>query len=321
MKKNYVTMLVLAMAGVLLLSIAVPCWAGEKKEESIWSEDKPVRKHRRFELTDERVERMMSRLEETDPEKAEKLAELREEDPEKFEAELRELMRERFGRRMREGRKEGLAESRRPGGGPFGEPAGPFGAGKGPGFGPPDGKGMGPGPGWPHDMRRGMRMRREMGEYREWLEENYPDEAKNLAELKQEENPELYRRQLGLSMKKYGRIAKAAEDNAELAAVLKEDLELKEQRAELLEEIESASDKEKEALMEELKEVVSRRFDLIVKRKELEYEQLRKKVAELQERVDKSEAKMEKWRDAKFKSESVESRVKELLGNGDEFKW
>jgi hypothetical protein len=320
MKSNYVRTLVLVMAGAMLLSSTLPCRAGEKKEENIWSEDEPVRKHRRFEMTDERIERVMGRLEKTDPEKAEKLAELREENPEKFKAELRQLMRERFGRRMWEGRKEGCEEPRRPGGRPFGEPGGPFVAGKGPGFGRPHGEGMGPGPGWPHDMRQGMRMRREMGEYQEWLEENYPDEAKNLTELK-EENPELYRQQLGLSMKKYGRIANAAKSNPELAAVLKEDLELKKQRAELMKEIESASDEEKKSLIEELREVVSRRFDLIVKRKELEYEQLRKKVAELQERVGKSEAKMEKWRDAKFKSESVESRVKELLGNGNEFKW
>ncbi|MHC4720218.1 MAG: hypothetical protein ACYSYT_07065, partial [Planctomycetota bacterium] len=239
MKKNYVTVLVLAMAGVLLLSIALPCWAGEKKEESIWSEDEPVRKHKRFELTEERIERIMGRLEEADPEKAEKLAELREEDPEKFKAELRELMRERFGRRMREGRKEGRKEARRPGGGPFGEAGGPFGR-----HGGPFGGGRGPGHG-PH----GMRMHRLHDEYLEWLEENYPEEAERLAEIHQE-NPELHRRHLAFSMKKYGRIAKAAEDNPELAAVLKEDLELKEQRAELLEEIESASDEEKEALIE-----------------------------------------------------------------------
>lgn len=320
MKKNYVRMLVLAMAGAILLSIALPCWAGEKKEESIWSEDEPVRKHRRFELTEERIERIMGRLEETNPEKAEKLTELREENPEKFKAELRKVARERFGRWMQEGRKEGRKEARRPGGGPFGEAGGPFGAGKGPGFGRPHGEGMGPGRGGPHDMRHGMRMRREMGEYREWLEENYPEEAERLAEM-HKENPELHRRHLAFSMKKYGRIAKAAEDNPELAAVLKEDLELKEQRAELLEEIESASDEEKEALMEELKEVVSRRFDLIVKRKEIEYEQLRKRVVELQQRVEESKANVAKWEDAKFKSESVESRVKELLGNRDEFKW
>ncbi|MHC4149570.1 MAG: hypothetical protein ACYSR5_08810, partial [Planctomycetota bacterium] len=280
-------------------------------EESIWSEDEPVRKHKRFELTEERIERIMGRLEEADPEKAEKLAELREEDPEKFKDELRELMRERFGRRMREGHKEGRKEARRPGGGPSGK------HGRPPGFGPP---GYGPSGIGPPGYWTPGRMEWLHREYLEWLEENRPDEAKNLAELK-EENPELYERQFRLSMKKYGRIAKVAKDNPELAAVLKEDLELKEQRAELLEEIESASDEEKEALTEELKEVVSRRFDLIVKRKELEYEQLRKKVAELQERVDKSEAKMETWREAEFKSESIESRVKELLGNSDEFKW
>lgn len=310
MKKNYVTMLVLAMAGVMLLGIALPCWSGEKKEESIWSEDEPVPKHRRFELTEERIERIMGRLEETDPEKAEKLAELREEDPEKFKAELRELMRERFGGRMREGRKEGRKEARRPGGEPFGEAGGPFGK-----HGGPFGGGRGSG----HDPH-GMRMHRLHGEYLEWLEENYPEEAERLAEMR-EENPELHRRHLAFSMKKYGRIAKAAEDNPELAAVLKEDLELKKQRAELLEEIESASNKEKEALIEELKEVVSRRFDLIVKRKEIEYEQLRKRVVELQQRVEESKANVAKWEDAKFKSESIESRVKELLGNSDEFKW
>ena len=60
-------------------------------------------------------------------------------------------------------------------------------------------------------------------EHIEWLEQNYPDEAKKLAELR-EKDPGLYMRKLGLSLKKYGKIAEASRENPQLAEVLKEDL-------------------------------------------------------------------------------------------------
>jgi len=304
MKTSCGTILVLAMVTAAVLMTAPPCGAVEKEEENIWTEDAAKWEQGRFELTDERIERIMNRLAEAEPEKAKELAQLREKDLDKFKAELREVMRERFGRKFRErGKERSEQQRRRPGVG------GPFGGGVPPGCEPP-GVGMPPGMGmhWRHDR------------YLNWLKENYAEEAEKLAELS-EKDMDLYLKQLELSLKKYGRIAEAARENPRLAEVLKKDLVLKQQQDKLLEEIETAGGDERQKLITELEETISSRFDLIVERKQIEYEQLLKKLERLKKEVEQREAKVEKWKDAKFKEESVKARVKELVSETDEFKW
>jgi hypothetical protein len=60
---------------------------------------------------------------------------------------------------------------------------------------------------------------------------------------------------------------------------------------------------------------------LIVRRKQIEYEHLLRKLEKLKKRVEGSEAKVDKWKDAAFKKESVKARLGELVGESDEFKW
>jgi hypothetical protein len=116
--------LVLALAAMITLS-ALPCSAqnkSEEKKEDIWVEGEPRgpragpragpgpgpgrgpsgRGPRRFELTDEEIDRIMKGLKESDPAKVKELAELREKDPEKFRDELRKHGREEFGKIIRE---------------------------------------------------------------------------------------------------------------------------------------------------------------------------------------------------------------------------
>lgn len=310
MKTTYVTILVLAMATAVLLATALPCGAAEKDRENIWSDEKPKPVAKQRQLTKETIKRIMSRLAETNPEKAEELEQLRKKDPEKFRLELRKVMRGQFSKRIRErgkerpGQRRGAPEAMaRPGGGPSrgGMPGMP-------------GMGMHPG------MRgRAMEMRKKHAEYLEWLKENYPEEVEKLAELR-EEKPELYMRRLGLNLKKYGRIAEAEKENPELAKVLKEDLELKEKRNKLLRRIRaSTNDAEKKRLTKELEEVVSSRFDLIVKRKQIEYEQLSKKLEKLKEQVKRSEAEVEKWENVKDKE--VKQRLEELISRAEKLNW
>ncbi len=115
---------------ILMLVIAVvtgvtvaPCSAqGEKKDEKdIWTEDEqigprpgarpgpgpgpgrgPGRGPRRFEPTEEEIDRIMKVLKETNPEMAKELARLREKDPNQFSIELRRHGREEFGKIIRE---------------------------------------------------------------------------------------------------------------------------------------------------------------------------------------------------------------------------
>jgi len=312
MKTIYGTILVLITAAAMLLIVPPACRAVEKEQESIWSEGE-LDTHRRWELTDARIERMMSRLRQTEPEKAKELAKLREQEPEKFKDELRKAMREQFGKRFKE--QKGQSADRRwqehgmmrPG-----CPAEP------PRIGPPPRVHRAPAEGRKGEMIRN-RMCEEHAEYLEWLKKNYPEEAEKLAGLK-DRKPKLHTRRMALALKKYRRIFEAERENPELAKVLKEDLELKEERNKLLRKIRaSVNDAEKKRLTEELEEVVSSRFDLIVKRKQIEYEQLSEKLEKLKEQVKRSEAEVEKWENIKDKE--VKQRVEELISRTEKFSW
>jgi len=302
MRKNYVTILFLAMAAVVLLSASRPCRAVEKDDKLVWSEDKPERWHGWFELTDEAIERTMNRLRETNPEKAKELAKLREKDPEKFKAKIRKI-REKFGKRPM---KHMERRAERMGWWKEGKPDEAIGHYH---------KALELG------RKRAPRMREKHAEYLEWLKKNYPEKAEKLAELRKT-RPELYMKKLGLSRKKYGRIAEAAEENPELAEALKEDLELKKKRDKLFRKIRTAADDdEKKKYVGKLEEVISKRFDLIVKRKQIKYERMRKKLEKLEAQVKRSEAKVKKWQDVEFKSESVKTRLEELVSETEKFKW
>ena len=134
--------------------------------------------------------------------------------------------------------------------------------------------------------------------------------------------PRLYRRRLALASKRYKRIQEVQKDNPELAEALKVDLALRSGRAELLRKIKAAATAdEKEHLTEELEQVVGERFDLIVKRKQMRYQQLRKGLDNLIEQVSTSEAMLDKYKDRRFKKEHVKQRVKALTSGKEPFKW
>jgi len=234
---------------------------------------------------------MLERIRETDPQSADRLKALHENDPEAFKEELQEYMqshrRDMYGDKQREGP------------------------------GPNEGKG-------PHERggrawrERMKEMQKKHEEYLSWLEENYPEEANGLEQTRKE-NPWLYMRQLMKSGRKYGPVAEAAKNNPELASVLKADIELRDTRDEILKKLDSAKPEEKEALKVQLKEIVSKRFDLIVQRKQLRHKELLNKLEDLKRQVEDSEVEVEKWKASK--DERVKTRLKELLERTEEFQW
>jgi len=286
MKTGWKVILVSLAAAIMLLAAQSPCRGAEKDDaNNVWVEDGPARPNMPLELTDEKVEQSMEWLEENNPQQAQKLTQLRKDDPEKFRQELRETSREQFGKKVREhaGQK------------------------------PPREPLMG--------QEKGMWMREREADHLKWLEKNYPDDARKLAELKKK-NPELYFKQLMHSMRAYGKIEEAEKDNPQLAEVLKSDLQLRREQDKLLGKIkDAATEKEKKLLSEELEKTVSSRFDFIVKRKQIEYEMLLKRLEKLKEDVKKSESTVEKWKDQKFKNDAVKSRIEELLSQSEKFQW
>ncbi|MHC4461491.1 MAG: hypothetical protein ACYS6W_07930 [Planctomycetota bacterium] len=278
MKKGYGIILVLAMAAVLTVS-ALPGLAergSKEKKENIWTEEEPRGPRRgpgrrRFQLTDEEIDRIMKGLKERDPAKAKELTKLREKEPDKFRLELRNVAREEFGKIIRE-------------------------------------------------RIENWRQRRQ-AEFIEWLGKNYPPEAKILTTLK-EKDPKLFITAFDRAMEKYGYIYRAWLQNPELGRVLKEKLELKEKQDKLLRRIRDArNDKEKEELTRQLQEVVSSRFDLMVREKQIAYKQLLKRLEELKKRVEESQAEVDELMDPKFKKQKVDARVEELIGRTKGLRW
>ena len=155
----------------------------------------------------------------------------------------------------------------------------------------------------------------------EWLKENYPEKAENLAKLR-EENPDLFNRQMRVNRRKYRRIAEVSKENPELANVLKQDLTLKEKRDKILRKIKAATDKkQKQQLISELQGVVGNRFDLLLKRRQITYEQMLKQLEKLKKEVKKHEAELKKHKDKDFKNKNVKARIQKLIERTEEFKW
>ncbi|MDD5458497.1 MAG: hypothetical protein PHF37_03795 [Phycisphaerae bacterium] len=293
--KNLAKILLVVAMGLLVLSTA-PSYGAE--DENIWTEDGVGTKSqdgpRGGEMMRERIEKRLDELAKTDPQRAEELKKMLQDDPQAFRQEMQKMrgdgpmqeerMGERFGnRRLQMQGHEGK-------------------------------DGMGP------KMAPREDLKERHKEFIEWLGKNYPDEAAKLEALKG--NQQAYMRTTMLMAKKYGRVMRASEDDPELAAVLKSEIELKDKRNEIIRKIRSTTDEAQIAeLTEELTGVVSEQYDLIVKQKELAYKNLEKQLSELQGRVKESKGQVEKLNDPDVKSKNVKSRVEELINKSERINW
>ena len=173
-----------------------------------------------------------------------------------------------------------------------------------------------------HTSGRGGGFSRHMAkrhdEYVKWFKKEFPEKAKKM-EAMREKYPEKYMKLMQGGQKKYSPIMKAQKNNPQLAKVLKEDILLQGQRDQLLKELRSADKKEIKALKEELKEVVSSRFDIIVRKKQLNYEDMLKRLQALEKRVNKQQTEVESLKDKK--NETIEQRIKELVGKTEKISW
>jgi len=163
--------------------------------------------------------------------------------------------------------------------------------------------------------------RKRRAEFVEWLGKNYNKEADELSKLKDKE-PELYLKRYNTLRDRYWHIFEEEKRDPEFAKVLKEDLDLKQKQYELVRAIKAAkTDKQRKELSADLATVVSRRYDLIVKQKEIMYERLLKWLEELKNRVKESKDEINKWKDETFKAENVKQRLKDLTEGTRRFEW
>ena len=309
MKISRGIILVLVMAAVVTL-LAIPCFSAQKDEESVWTENGPrgprpgpglksgLKSGERSGRGPGRGPGLESRpgegpgrgpgfgprrFELTEEEIDQIMKGLKESDPAKAKelAKLREKDPERF-----------QAELRRHGGQQLGKII--------------------------RERIEAGRLQRRT-EFLERLKKNFPKEAEDLTKLEQKD-PDLYMRKYELALKKYGRIFEQAKRNPELGEVLVEDLKLQEKRDLLVRKIKAASnDNEKRQLAAQLEEIVGSRFDLIVRRKQIAYEQLLIWLEGLQNRVKESRADLTKSMDPEFKAQNVKERINNLIVS--KFNW
>ena len=165
------------------------------------------------------------------------------------------------------------------------------------------------------------RRKQMQTEFLEWLANNVSDEAEELAKFK-ERSPDHYGEKYELVWRKYGRIYEESRRSPELAKVRLEDIRLQKNRDQLLGKINATKSRsEKKKLTDELEQVVGNRYDLIVRRKQITYEWLLKRLEDLQNQINESRADIHKAQDAKVKSENVKKRTQELLEEKKGFNW
>ncbi len=240
------------------------------------------------------IAELLEKVKADDPNEAQRIEKLRQENPRLFQMEIRKLA----------WRYKGLQEGSEPGRlhhGPMQDM--------------PEGA---------QEALRGREMGRDRlhnmeAEFISWLEKNEPQTAKELASLK-ETDQRAYMRRLSIETKKYREIMDAEQTNPALAELLKKDLVLKQKRNELLEKYKAAADeKQKAELMEQLTEVTSERFDLILQKKQLKYEDLKKKLEELQKSVNTSQAELENYKNNK--EELIKKHLNDLINQTGQFDW
>jgi len=304
-----------ALAATLtLVSLTSATQAAAKADEDIWSDEstETLKRHRTGEV---RFEEFLDRLAETDPDRAAELRKLRKDNPDQFRKEIRQAFAER---RQRGNRPSGEPRGQARGRGRTEAPTGPGRMRGGPG---PD---QDRGPATERSGRRERwreRITRRHDEYIEWLKKNFPNEAKKLLRLREKdpENPEAYIQKVMASRDKFGEIMEAQEKNPELAKVLKEELELKKDRTELLEKIQTARGKKRDKFTQQLEEIVNRRFDLIVRKKQLRYEYLIKRLERLQKEIKQRKTEVEKLKNKK--AQFIKERLEVLTSKAEKINW
>jgi signal transduction histidine kinase len=238
-------------------------------------------------MPEERITQFLEQLRKENPVRADELEKLRKEKPDEFRNQLQvEFMKQMRQRRNRPEGQQG-PESR-------------------------------PGPGGPGGGHWRERMEKMHNDFIAWLEKNYPEQAEALKPLREKE-PEEYTAKAMDLMRKYEPIMRAEKNNPKLAQAMKDDLELQKQRDTLLREIHSAKDKEREKLIAELKDNVARRFDVIMTKKQLQYDDLKKRLEELQKEVKMREGELDKLKTTKDKA--VAEHLNELISQAEKVQW
>ena len=168
-------------------------------------------------------------------------------------------------------------------------------------------------------MERFRQERR--AEFLAFLDKSVPNVAEELARLK-DKNPDLYTTKYDLARRKYDRAFEESRRNPDMAEILLEDIKLKERSEYLVRKIKTTkSERDKKRLAAQLESVLSDRYDLIVRRKQIAYERLLHWLAQLQNRIETSKGEITRAEKREVRAENIKQRMKTLLEGDTGFDW
>ncbi len=154
------------------------------------------------------------------------------------------------------------------------------------------------------------RLQKQHDELLALIKEHRPERARKLADLR-EGDADKYFREFSAQRRIWGPVLEARKKGAKkLAALLIKDIDLVEDRDALLREIHGADKGQRAKLIKELEGVIGKRFDLILKKKKLQYEALRRRLKRLQEELERKQQELEKLTGSK--KQAITNRVNEL---------
>ncbi len=158
-------------------------------------------------------------------------------------------------------------------------------------------------------------------EFLAFLEKSVPKLAEELAKLK-DKNPDLYTTKYDLARRKYDRAFEESRRNPDLAEILLEDIKLKERSEYLVRKIKATkSERDKKRLATQLENVLSDRYDLIVRQKQMAYERFLHWLEELKKRIETSKAEIIRAKKKEVRAENIKQRMKTLLEGTKGFNW
>lgn len=278
----------------LLLVSPLPAQEQPQKQENIWQSDWEAEEAARSEAFAQRV---LEAVKERDPQRAEELRKLYEENADRFWEEVRREFRDR--------QRDSQAPDR-PGDRPRGQRDTRPGERE---------RGRGP----ENDRNPWQEhLQRQHEEFMKWLEEKDPAYAAELTEMK-EKNPEEYLNQSREAWRRYEPIMRAEWDNPELARIMMQDLNLQKQRDDILRRLRTSNGEDKEVLMKELEKVVSARFDLIILKKQMMYDELHRRLQKLQQELEKRQSELAELQNTK--QQNVQDRIRELTTQVEKINW
>lgn len=271
----------LAAACLFCVSLSVADTPTAPKTD-IW-EDHLVHPFDAMVLTEQQIDRFLVRLAQSNPERAAELEKMRITHPQQFRWEIREELANRFFQRVV------VPEAAEPKPATPAEPA------------------VQPDP--PSDA---VRKRHE--ELLAWLEKAFPQQA---AELKA--NPTLSEARMNELYNRYEPVMRAERTHPPLAEAMKEDIATQMQCDALLMELTYADPQEREKIIGHINDLTAKRFDLIVLKRQLQHDQLRRRLERLSQELDKQKEELDALRNGK--GQAVTDRVKELIERTDKTNW